>query len=171
MVEIKVPALAKRGEDIPLLLRFMTDKYAQLYNKPIHKMTLRCQQLLLRYEWPGNVREMENVIGSACMMAQGSVLDTTDLPDMIREAAVLECDQASPTAPGFRFNMPFEQVVPLQELERRYVLYVLHLMNGNKLRTAEALKIGRATLYRLLADEAQKEDEANGRALAVSSVQ
>jgi DNA-binding NtrC family response regulator len=171
MVEIKVPALAKRGEDIPLLLRFMTDKYAQLYNKPIHKMTLRCQQLLLRYDWPGNVREMENVIGSACMMAQGSVLDTTDLPDMIREAAVLECEQASPTAPGFRFNMPFEQIVPLHDLERRYVLYVLDLMNGNKLRTAEALKIGRATLYRLLADESQKEEEASSRALAVGSVQ
>jgi DNA-binding NtrC family response regulator len=153
MVEIKIPSLHRRGDDIPLLLRFMINKYSNLYNKPVHKMTLRCQQLLQRYEWPGNVREMENVIGSACMMAQGSVLDTTDLPEEIREQFSQLAHKNDHQSNGkSNFDFP-QEIIPLYEMEKRYVRYTLEKLKGNKLRTAEALGIGRATLYRLLANE------------------
>jgi transcriptional regulator with PAS, ATPase and Fis domain len=151
MVEIKIPSLNQRGDDIPLLLRFMVDKYSKLYGKPIHKMTLRCQQLLQRYDWPGNVREMENVIGSACMMAQGSVLDTADLPEeLLENASNRQSDCGAKAGSDFGFG---DEILPLYELERRYVQHVLSRMHGNKLRTAEVLRIGRATLYRLLTGE------------------
>jgi DNA-binding NtrC family response regulator len=149
MVEIRLPALQRRVDDIPLLLRFLMDKYASLYDRPIRKMTLRCQQLLQRYPWPGNVREMENVIGSACMMAQGSIIDINDLPEHIRESG---SEGARADAESDDLALP-AQNIPMHELNRLYAIEVLRRTNGNKARAAEALGIGRATLYRLLAGE------------------
>lgn len=148
MVEIKIPPLYKRGEDLPLLLRYMIEKYSNLYGREVTKMTLRCQQLLQRYEWPGNVREMENVIGSACMMAHGSVIDLGDLPDEIRARNIAE-----PEMPETLVELGTDNDAPvmtLEQMERRYALQVLARYKGNKARTAEALGIGRATLYRIL---------------------
>ncbi len=159
MVEVKLPALCRRGEDVPLLLRHMVEKYAALYGKPIQKVSLGCQQLLLRYDWPGNVRELENVIGSACMTARGSVLDVQDLPEQIRDMHSLRWGTATEGAmdepqAGEMFMGEGGSTLPLHEMEKRYVRFVLGRLNGNKLRTAEALGIGRATLYRLLAEDA-----------------
>lgn len=159
MVEVKLPALCRRGEDIPLLLRHMVEKYSALYEKPLRKVTLPCQQLLLRYDWPGNVRELENVIGSACMTARGSVLDVEDLPEQIRDIGSRqrrpggEGGEESHAADGDGFLNRDGSHLPLHEMERRYVRSALAKLNGNKLRTAEALGIGRATLYRLLAED------------------
>lgn len=159
MVEVRLPALCRRGEDIPLLLRHMVEKYSALYEKPLRKVTLPCQQLLLRYNWPGNVRELENVIGSACMTARGSVLDVQDLPEQIREINSLQWRPAGggseePEAQDTDALLnPDGSLLPLHEMEKRYVRSALAKLNGNKLRTAEALGIGRATLYRLLAED------------------
>jgi DNA-binding NtrC family response regulator len=170
MVELKIPSLNHRGDDIPLLLRFMVDKYSKLYGKPIHKMTLRCQQLLQRYDWPGNVREMENVIGSACMMAQGSVLDTVDLPEELLESASNRQSADCGAKAGMGFGLG-DEILPLYELERRYVQYVLSRLHGNKLRTAEVLRIGRATLYRLLTGEKVSVEKESSEPPATRAVQ
>ncbi len=138
MVEIKVPSLADRKEDLPLLVRHFVDRFAAEYKKPIRGLTRRAQTLLSRYSWPGNVRELENVIGNACMMVQGEVLDVQALPEQFRQQAVaLEDDGA---------------LLPLEEVERRHVRQVLAHLGGNKVRAAEVLGISRATLYRILAE-------------------
>jgi two-component system response regulator HydG len=84
------------------------------------------------------VRELENVIGNACMMAHGNVIDVQDLPESVRNEA------ASVTTgdPG---------LIPLEELERRHLLYVLGRVNGSKTRAAQVLGVSRATVYEMLA--------------------
>jgi DNA-binding NtrC family response regulator len=137
MVEIALPPLADRKEDLPLLQRALVSKFAAQYHKEIHGITRRAQARLARHSWPGNVRELENVIGNACIMVQGNVIDINDLPELLR-----------------RREDPMENesgILTLEQVQGRHVLDVLHRVRGNKLRAAEALGIGRGTLYEMLA--------------------
>src|SRR6202142_4114768 len=136
MVEIHLPLLRDRKEDLPLLLRHFTRKFAESYNKPISGITRRAQTLLSRYSWPGNVRELENVMGNTCMMVTGGVIDVSDLPEY------LSASSASPQEEG---------LLTLEEVQKRHVLYVLEQVGNNKARAADVLNISRATLYSFLA--------------------
>jgi DNA-binding NtrC family response regulator len=138
MVELMLPPLADRKEDLPLLQRYLVSKFANQYRKEIQGITRRAQARLARHSWPGNVRELENVIGNACMMVQGQVIDINDLPEQLtRQAGPLTKDDNG--------------ILTLEQVEQRHVLDVLQRVGGNKLRAAEALGIGRGTLYEMLA--------------------
>ena len=137
VVEIGLPGLASRREDLPLLERYFVEKFAGEYNKPIAGLTRRAQGRMATYPWPGNIRELENVIGNACMMADGRFLDISDLPDRIRSHS------SDPSSDD-------EALFPLEELQRRHVMRVLQRVGGNKARAAEILGVGRATIYQLL---------------------
>ncbi|MFB3827877.1 MAG: sigma-54-dependent transcriptional regulator [Bryobacteraceae bacterium] len=141
MVEIEVPRLADRKQDLPLLANHFLERFAAQYGKPVRAISRRAHAALARYHWPGNVRQLENVIGHACMMAEGETIDIRDLPAPLRAHA------AEPPP-----SIDEEPVMPLEEAERRYVLRVLEHMGGNKVRTAKALGISRATLYRILGE-------------------
>ena len=80
IVEIRLPALAERKEDLRLLERHFVQKFSAQYGKNIVGITRRAQHLLSRYHWPGNIRQLENVIGAACLMTEGSTIDTCHLP-------------------------------------------------------------------------------------------
>ena len=84
MVEIHVPRLAERVEDLPLLTRHFVAKFNRQYGKQIRGLTQRAQIVLARHSWPGNVRELENVIGHASMMTLGEMIDVTDFPDWLQ---------------------------------------------------------------------------------------
>ena len=71
MVEIHVPALADRKEDLPLLTKYFLDKFSSQFRKDIRGLTQRAQVAIARHNWPGNVRELENVLGHGAMMATG----------------------------------------------------------------------------------------------------
>ena len=135
MIEIKLPRLADRKEDLPLLQRHFVERFSEEYNKPIAGITRRAQALLARYHWPGNIRELENIIGSACMVAEDNLIDIHDLPEHLREST---------------FEDPEQEMVSLETLEHRHVAYVLEKLGGNKNRAAEVLGISRATLYNVL---------------------
>jgi DNA-binding NtrC family response regulator len=137
VVEIGLPALTNRREDLPLLERYFVEKFAAEYEKPIAGITRRAQARMATYPWPGNIRELESVIGNACMMADGKFLDISDLPDRIRA----QSSDQSPTD---------EALFSLEEMQRRHVMRVLERVGGNKARAAEILGIGRATIYQLL---------------------
>jgi DNA-binding NtrC family response regulator len=137
VVEIALPRLESRREDLPLLERYFVEKFAAEYQKPIAGVTRRAQGRMATYPWPGNIRELENVIGNACMMADGRFIDINDLPDRVREAQ----RDASRTD---------EALFSLEEAQRRHIMRVLDLMGGNKLRAARILGVGRATIYKLL---------------------
>lgn len=136
VVEIRLPALGERREDLPLLERYFIAQCAEQYNKVIRGLTRRAQTLLARYSWPGNVRELKNVLGSACMMAENEMIDVRDLPGYLTQASQPAGEE--------------EELLPLAELERRHAIRVLARMGGNKVRAAEVLGISRATLYRIL---------------------
>jgi transcriptional regulator with PAS, ATPase and Fis domain len=147
VVEIAVPILADRREDLPLLERYFIERFSAEYNKPIAGLVRRAQTRLSTYPWPGNVRELESVIGNACMMADGNLIDISDLPERLRK----------PLDEGLGGNEGF---LSLEEMQRRHVLRVLEGVGGNKARAAEVLGIGRATIYQLLSkmkEEAGKE--------------
>ncbi|HTP86639.1 MAG TPA: sigma-54 dependent transcriptional regulator [Bryobacteraceae bacterium] len=140
MVELKLPSLADRREDLPLLCRHFLARFNAQYGKQIRGITRRAQAVLSRYSWPGNVRQLENVLASASMMVQGDFIDVRDLPGQLREAT----STPGPDDAG--------AVLSLAEAERRHTLRVLESLGGNKVRTAEALGISRATLYRILGE-------------------
>jgi len=137
VVEIPMPVLANRREDLPLLERYFIQKFSAEYNKPIAGLVRRAQTRLATYPWPGNVRELENVIGNACMMTDANLIDINDLPDRLRGPLTEQLGGD-------------ETFLPLEELQRRHILRVLEGVGGNKARAAEVLGIGRATIYQLL---------------------
>jgi transcriptional regulator with PAS, ATPase and Fis domain len=138
MVEITLPELVDRKEDLPLLERYFIQKFATQYNKPIRGMTRRAQALLGRHAWPGNVRELENVIGKACMMAEGNVIDIKDLPLHLRKATPLRRGDD-------------DKLLSMEEIQERHLVQVLQRVGGDKSRAAEVLGISRGTLYNMLA--------------------
>jgi DNA-binding NtrC family response regulator len=81
-IQLRVPSLVERQDDIPLLVAFFLKKYGRLYQKQIRGLTHRAKALLLRHRWPGNVRELENVIASAALVATG---DFIDIPEEVRK--------------------------------------------------------------------------------------
>ena len=139
MVEIPLPRLTDRREDLPLLERHFLERFAAEYKKPVAGITRRAQTRMAIYSWPGNIRELENVIGNACMMVDGKVIDIRDLPEPVRGQSE---DVATED----------EIMMSLQELQKRHVMRVLEHVGGNKSQAAEMLGISRATIYQLLAD-------------------
>jgi DNA-binding NtrC family response regulator len=147
VVEIALPPLAARKEDLPLLERYFIEKFSTEYNKPVAGLVRRAQTRLATYSWPGNVREMENVLGNACMMAEGDLIDIADLPERLR-------------APASQDNAANDEILSLEEVERRHILKVIDLVGGNKTRAAEVLGIGRATIFKMLASMKSAEPKA-----------
>jgi DNA-binding NtrC family response regulator len=150
-VELKVPSLAQRPEDLPLLERHFLKAFAAQYNKAVSGLTRRAQTVLARYPWPGNIRELQNVIEHACMMTESDVIDVRDLPERVQnQAAAADAD--------------YEVLMSIDQLERRHAQRVLHHVGGNKVRAAEVLGISRTHLYQLLKESAEKQKEAVAKA-------
>ncbi|MDP9171976.1 MAG: sigma-54 dependent transcriptional regulator, partial [Acidobacteriota bacterium] len=84
MIEVRLPSLCERKEDLPLLVKYLVDKYSTQYRKNLRGLTQRAQIVLARHDWPGNVRELENVLGHACIMALGETIDVQDFPEYLR---------------------------------------------------------------------------------------
>jgi len=138
MVEITLPTLVDRKEDLPLLQRYFIEKFAKQYNKPVRGMTRRAQALLGRHDWPGNVRELENVLGKACMVVEGSVIDLKDLPPHLRKPTVVA-------------RIEDDNLLSMEEVQERHLIRVLQRVSGDKSRASEVLGISRTTLYNILA--------------------
>ena len=137
LVEISLPRLEDRREDLPLLQRHFIEKFAVEYNRQIKGLTRRAQRLLSTYSWPGNIRELENVIGNACMMADGTFIDINDLPQRLRKS-----QRSHPPSD--------EELFSLEEAQRRHIVRVLERVGGNKLKAAKILGVGRNTIYKAL---------------------
>jgi len=149
MIEIRVPPLADRKEDLPLLIRHMIAKYANQFGKDIRGMTQRAQILISRHSWPGNVRELENAIGYACMMVLGETIDVQDLPGQLRAPASTPvvpramAAAAQGSAPG---NFDDVDSATLEAQEKRLIGQALATANGNQSEAARLLRIGRDAL-------------------------
>jgi DNA-binding NtrC family response regulator len=137
-IQIRIPSLAERLEHIPLLVQFFLKKYNDAYGKDITGLTRRAQTILLQHPWPGNVRELENVISTACITATGDFIDLSDLPEKLHHR--------TPQPNGEDDWQPLS----LDEVRKVHIQKVLKMCNGNRLRAAQILGIGRTSLYRYL---------------------
>ena len=136
---ITIPPLRERREDIPLLARHFLDKYATQASKSINDISALALQLLLQYDWPGNVRELENAIARAVLLETTEVLQADNLPSQLSPAIALGRDLSAPLA-----------ILPLTEIERQALIHALEATGNNMTQAAQALGIGRVTLYRKL---------------------
>jgi DNA-binding NtrC family response regulator len=137
VVELHVPPLRERRDDILPLARVLLAGSALWMKRKITGLTPGAADQLLRYAWPGNVRELENVMERAVALSPGLRVELEDLPEEVRRACPI------PVALD-------GSVKPLEEVEKEYILAALALNGGNQTRTAEQLQIGSATLYRKL---------------------
>jgi DNA-binding NtrC family response regulator len=138
-LEIQLPSLLERLEDIPLLVQVFLRKYNQEYGRKIQGLTRRAQVVLLQHGWPGNIRELENVIAGAALLADGNFIDLDDLPgELTKHRGALQ------------HGRDLWRPVPLDEVKRTHIQRVLQLCEGNRVRAAQILGIGRTSLYRHL---------------------
>jgi two-component system response regulator HydG len=141
VIELHLPALRERRDDILPLARVLLADAAIRMQRKLEGLTPSVADQLLRYNWPGNVRELENAMERAAALARSSRVELEDLPEEIR--VVRPPKPVSTTAE----RMP---VRPLAEIEREYILAALEHNGGNQTHTAAQLEIGSATLYRRL---------------------
>ncbi|QXE92835.1 sigma-54-dependent Fis family transcriptional regulator [Geomonas subterranea] len=137
VIEVRVPPLRERNEDILPLARIFLEQASKRAGRKVTGFTPKAADQLLRYTWPGNVRELQNAVEHAVALCLDSRADLEDLPEELRSAL---------PRPGI-----VETVRPLEEVEREYILAALRATGNNKARTAAELNIGIATLYRKLA--------------------
>jgi len=141
VVRIDVPPLRERGSDVLKLASFFLERAASRSTKGKLELSPQVAERLLAYDWPGNVRELENCIERAVALARFNHLTVEDLPEKIRayraDRFVMSANDA-------------QEIVSIDELERRYILRVIKLLGGNKARAAQLLGLDRRTLYRKL---------------------
>ncbi len=148
VVNLRLPALRDRREDIPLLAAHFLDRLSK--GQP-RKYTLNDEALrtMMRHDWPGNIRELENAIERACALSSGPVLQLGDLPTQLQQQG-LEAHRASMAAAEAQPAAVAADVLPLAEMERQAILGAIRLLGGDKLLAAKMLGIGKTTLYRKL---------------------
>ena len=139
VVNIHIPPLLERKEDIPILTSAFIKEFATENAKPVEGIDSKARSLLYNYSWPGNVRELRNSIESAVVMTKGPVITPDDLPPSI---------SADSESNYVRVRLG----ATIAEAEKKLIRANLAANNGNKSRTAEVLGIGRKTLHRKLAE-------------------
>ena len=135
VVQIDLPPLRDRTEDVPLLAMEFLRRFARQNGKELHGFTDAGIDVLCRYSWPGNVRELENVVLQAVVLAKSSLIDASDLPKRITESKPI----LAATSPALADQ--------LGEPEKQILINALRQHAGNIKRTAEILQISRTTLY------------------------
>ncbi len=147
VVQIKIPPLRERKSDIPLLVNSFLEKFSSA-QRPVRSVSEESLTRLMAYDWPGNVRELENAIERGIALGTSPVLQVNDLPSNLQQSS------------GERFPGS-DELVSLEELERRAIFRALRETSGDKLAAARLLGIGKTTLYRKL-----KEYEIHAHAAA-----
>ena len=147
VVNLRLPSLRDRREDIPLLAAHFLDRISREHG---HKFNLSDEALrtMMRYDWPGNVRELENSVERACALSSGPVLHLGDLPTQLQQQG-LDAQRVPATGEAGGEVKPPE-LMTLAELEKNAILGAIRTLNGDKLQAAKLLGIGKTTLYRKL---------------------
>ncbi|OGT88592.1 MAG: Fis family transcriptional regulator [Gammaproteobacteria bacterium RIFOXYA12_FULL_61_12] len=138
VVNLHIPPLSQRREDIPLLAQYFLDRAAPLMGKPVRTLSDEALSLLKAYDFPGNVRELENIIERGVALCQGDQVEAAHLPDDLRDLTIRA------------FRRRDGRVMPLEELERDYIQWVLEEAHGNQTQAAQMLGIDRVSLWRKL---------------------
>ena len=136
---IEVPALKDRREDIPLLADHFLKRYAGNAKKPVKGISANALRLLMQYDFPGNVRELENIIERAVLLETTELVQPNNLSPQILSMISSQPILSIPDSAG---------ILPLEEVERQTLAHALRMMDNDVTKAAQALKIDRSTLYR-----------------------
>ena len=139
--QIVVPPLRERHEDIAILAHYFLKRYTAAAEKPVRAISADALQMLMQHDFPGNVRELKNAIESAVLSETTDLLQPQSLPSHLTQNG----SQAATSSPT-----DATVILPLDEVERRAIVYALKVMDNNIPDAARALDIGRSTLYRKL---------------------
>lgn len=134
VVLLKLPPLRERKEDIPVLSDYFVEKYNQAYKKNLKGLAPESLALLMQYSFPGNIRELENIIASAVALSENTLIQANDLPEDLTQLDIETLDAA--------------QWLSFMDMEKDYLQQVLVATNYNKHKAAQILKIPRTTLWR-----------------------
>ncbi len=147
VIGIHLPPLRSRGTDTLRLAEHFVKQFASAEGKEVHGFADGVSEKLLSYSWPGNIRELRNVIERAVALTRYDRITMEDLPDKIRD---------------FRGGTVFiggldpNELVPLEEIERRYIAHVMDAVNGNRTQAARILGLDRKTIYRKLKESGEE---------------
>jgi two-component system response regulator HydG len=135
VIDIRIPPLRERREDVPLLAQEFLDRLSHELGREVSGISEEALRVLMDHEWPGNVRELENAVERALVTCKAGVLGAEDFGFLVRPAAPAAAGASLPAG------------LTLQELEREYIAATLRRTEGNVKAAAEALGIDRSTLY------------------------
>lgn len=144
VVVIHLPALRERKEDLPLLINYFINKFNREYSMQIKGVTKEVMKIFLQYSWPGNIRELANVLETAFNFAEGDLITSKDLPQTLQWPTT--CNNSKQRT----FFGTASLTDLLENIEKNYILYALETCQGNKVKTAELLGISRPCLYKKL---------------------
>ena len=147
VVQVKLPPLRDRKNDIPMLVNCFLEKFSP-QQRPVRSVSEDAMSRLMAYDWPGNVRELENAVERAVALGTGQIVGLNDLPTNLQHGI-------------FERRMGMDDLVPLEELERRAIFRALRETGGDKMAAARLLGIGKTTLYRKLKEYEDLKETAN----------
>jgi len=143
VVTITLPRLGERCQDIPLLIEHFIRQFAKRHHKSIKSMSLAARRKLLAFDWPGNVRQLRNVVESMVVVDFDGVLDLDDLPSELADQQASSAEEKPPAG-----SLSSLVGKPLSEIERLFIIQTLEQAGGNREAAADMLGIGQRTLYR-----------------------
>ena len=146
VVNLRLPALRDRREDIPLLTAHFLDRVSR-ERRAKFALSDEALRVMMEYDWPGNVRELEHAVERACTMSSGPILHLGDFPTQLQQQGL---ESLHPAPNGHELNAGSPGVVTLADLERQAILDAIRRLHGDKLQAAKLLGIGKTTLYRKL---------------------
>lgn len=149
VIELNLPSLMERKEDIPVLIHHFITKFSQENQKSIQAISKAAQEVLLHYPWPGNIRELEHCIEHAVVLAKGEVIGLADLPVYL------------PLGKHSEEQLSISLGTTLREIEKKVISHTLRKTEGDKEQAARLLGIGLATLYRKLKNNEAEPGQAS----------
>jgi two-component system response regulator HydG len=141
VVTIRLPNLRERSQDVPILIDHFIRLFSRKHGKQIKGVSPPARRKLLAFEWPGNVRQLRNVVESMVVVDYDGLLDTDDLPEELAEPAEPAVEPATQSLTGLVGKS-------LEDLERLFIAETLRVTGGNREEAAGMLGIGERTLYR-----------------------
>jgi len=141
VITVRLPTLVERSQDIPMLIDYFMRQYAKQHGKQVKGVSPAARRKLLSFEWPGNVRQLRNVVESMVVVDYDGLLDTDDLPEELADPGEPPADPSTAPLAGLVGK-------PLGEIERLFIAETLRVTGGNREEAAQMLGIGERTLYR-----------------------
>ena len=170
VVQIRIPALRERRDDIAPLARHFIERIAQSEATPVRQLSHEAVELLSGFDWPGNVRQLQNAIFRAVVLCDGDTLTLRDFPQLLAQAQRGQAPAPREAANGGALGLwrqpatlkpgeghltvvdPSGHVRPLEDIEAEVIRFALNRYRGRMSEVARRLRIGRSTLYRKIGD-------------------